>query len=222
MPLSSFPRAVLFDWDNTLVDTWPLIHGAMRAVFEKRGLTPWTLDQVKERCHESGREAFPKMFPDNWQSALDDFYEYATERHIAELELLPFAQELIERLTDLEIPIVLVSNKTKTLIVKEVEYLKFSDHFVSVIGSGDAVRDKPDAAPIQLALEHLGMKPSMDVWMIGDTPADWSAAKAAGVCAIGVGGVDIGEHAEKPHLMCLDLEPICNALGLYAKVERAG
>ncbi|MDP3371423.1 MAG: HAD-IA family hydrolase [Candidatus Paracaedibacteraceae bacterium] len=220
MPLSTFPKAVLFDWDNTLVDTWPLIHGAMRVVFEKRSLTPWTIEQVKERCHESGREAFPKMFPDSWRSALDDFYAYAREHHIAQIQLLPFAQELIKHLVYLDIPIVLVSNKTKALIVKEVDYLQLTDHFVSVIGAGDAVHDKPNAAPVQLALERLGIEASMDVWMIGDTPADWSAAKAAGVCAIGVGGANIGEHAEKPHLMCLDLEPICNALGLYIKAER--
>jgi phosphoglycolate phosphatase len=31
----SIPRAILFDWDNTLVDTWPLIHTAMNGRWKK-------------------------------------------------------------------------------------------------------------------------------------------------------------------------------------------
>ena len=28
------PKAILFDWDNTLVDSWTVIHHAMTATFE--------------------------------------------------------------------------------------------------------------------------------------------------------------------------------------------
>ena len=37
------PRALLFDWDNTLVDTWGAIHHALTVTFEAMGETPWTL-----------------------------------------------------------------------------------------------------------------------------------------------------------------------------------
>ncbi len=206
------PKAILFDWDNTLVDTWPLIHGGMRVVFEKRGLTPWTLDEVKDRCHESGREAFPKLFPNDWQAALDDFYEYIHDRHLNDLVMLPSAIDLLKDLAEHSIPIALVSNKTKPLLVKEVEYLGLSDIFGAVVGAGDAVRDKPDAAPLLLALDQLNVLPSTDVWMIGDTPADWAAAKAAGVRAIGVGASDMPLMGSVPEAMFLDLKSICNVL----------
>lgn len=204
----SVPKAILFDWDNTLVDTWPLIYGGMRAVFEKRGLTPWTLDEVKDRCHESGREAFPKLFPNDWQAALDDFYEYIRDRHLEDLALLPFAIDVLKDLVAHSIPIALVSNKTKLLLVKEVEHLGLSDMFSVVVGAGDAVRDKPDAAPLLLALEQLRMQPSMDVLMIGDTPADWTAARAAGVRAIGVGAVGMPLAGSVPDTMFIDLKTI--------------
>jgi phosphoglycolate phosphatase len=209
------PKAILFDWDNTLVDTWPLIHGGMQFVFENRGLIPWTLNEVKDRCHESAREAFPKLFPDDWQSASDDFYGYVRARHLDDLVLLPFAKELIESLSLLGIPLGLVSNKTKDLLVKEVEHLGFSKHFGAVVGAGDAVRDKPDSAPIVLALEQLGVKPSADVLMIGDTPADWKAAKAAGTHAIGIGAACMPED-NAPDVMYLDLKPIYDLCAAYA------
>ena len=201
------PKAILFDWDNTLVDTWPLIHGGMQFVFENRGLIPWTLNEVKDRCHESGREAFPKLFPDDWQAALDDFYEYVHDRHLEDLAVLPYAINLLKDLTERGVPIALVSNKTKPLLVKEVEYLGLSDIFGVVVGAGDAARDKPDAAPLLLALDQLNVPPSMDVWMIGDTPADWTAARSAGVRAIGIGATCMPDD-NAPDVMFLDLKPI--------------
>ncbi|MES2607120.1 MAG: HAD family hydrolase [Pseudomonadota bacterium] len=216
---TSIPKAILFDWDNTLVDTWPLIHGGMCAVFENRGLTPWTLQQTKERCHESARDAFPKLFPDDWQSAMDDFYKHVRAEHVSEIALLPFARELIEHLATLDVLLGVVSNKTKDILVKEIEHLGFSEHFGVIVGSGDAVRDKPDAAPLLLALDQLNVLPSMDVWMIGDTPADWSSAKAAGVRAIGVGGVGMPEGDSMPDVMFLDLNPICNVLNDFSSVS---
>ena len=209
---SSPPTAILFDWDNTLVDTWPVIHSGMRVVFENRGLTPWTLQQTKDRCHESGRESFPKLFPDDWQSALDDFYGYVRGQHLNDLTLLPFAHELIENLTARGIPLGIVSNKRKDLLVKEVAYLGFSDYFGAIVGAGDAVRDKPDPAPIELALEHLGVASPSHVWMIGDTPVDWKAARSAGARAIGVGAKDMPEGADAPDVMFPDLEHVCNML----------
>jgi len=43
------PRAVLFDWDNTLVDNWPTIHDALNATFAAMGHPAWTLAETRER-----------------------------------------------------------------------------------------------------------------------------------------------------------------------------
>lgn len=205
--LKTRPKAILFDWDNTLVDTWSLIHGGMTFVFENRGLTPWTLQETKDKCHASAREAFPKLFPNDWQAAMDDFYQYVRAQHVSEVVCLPFARELIEKLFDLNISLGVVSNKTKDLLVKEVEYLGFSKYFRVVVGSGDAVRDKPDAAPLLLALDLLDVSPSEHVWMVGDTPADWNAAKAAEIRAIGVGVLDVSGDS-MPEKMFDDLRSL--------------
>jgi len=54
--------------------------------------------------------------------------------------------------------------------------------FKAVVCMEDAPR-KPDPAPIRLALQHLG---TQSAWMIGDTPDDIVAARAAGVVPIGI------------------------------------
>ncbi len=205
MSLYSLPSAVLFDWDNTLVDTWPMIYGGMHAVFKKRGLTPWTLQEVKDRCHASGREAFPKLFPDDWQTALEDYYHYVRSQHLTELVLLPYAQQVLDFLSERSIPLAIVSNKTKKLLVDEINHLGFSNFFGVIIGAGDAALDKPDAAPLFMAMEQLAQSPSLSVCMIGDTPVDWAAARKAGVLAVGIGDGGLKHDDVKPHIHFQDL-----------------
>ena len=43
------PRAILFDWDNTLVDTWPVIHDSMNVTLTHMGWEPWTMDETRAR-----------------------------------------------------------------------------------------------------------------------------------------------------------------------------
>src|SRR5690606_3190282 len=55
------PRAILFDWDNTLVDTWGVLHRALAATFEAFGRRPWTLEETKRNVRASARDAFPEL-----------------------------------------------------------------------------------------------------------------------------------------------------------------
>ena len=68
-PLDRLPRAVVFDWDNTLVDTWPVIHDSMNAALAAMGHAPWSFDETRERVRRSMREAFPEMFGARWEEA---------------------------------------------------------------------------------------------------------------------------------------------------------
>ncbi|MFT5702654.1 MAG: phosphoglycolate phosphatase [Rickettsiales bacterium] len=33
--MNNFPKAIIFDWDNTLVDSWSVIHFALNKTMEK-------------------------------------------------------------------------------------------------------------------------------------------------------------------------------------------
>ena len=36
------PKAVIFDWDNTVVDTWPLIYYSINKMLEEIGHQKWS------------------------------------------------------------------------------------------------------------------------------------------------------------------------------------
>jgi phosphoglycolate phosphatase len=79
-----------------------------------------------------------------------------------------------------------------------------------VIGAGDAEADKPDPAPIHLALSRMGQVADRSVWYIGDTALDMQAARAAGVTAVLVGSADHDGGVERaaPHLHFLSAQDL--------------
>jgi phosphoglycolate phosphatase len=67
-PILPKPRAVIFDWDNTLVNTWPIIHDALNKTFAEHSLPLWEFEKTKARVRKSMRDSFPEIFGDNWQA----------------------------------------------------------------------------------------------------------------------------------------------------------
>ena len=68
------PRAVIFDWDNTLVDSWGCILAAMNTTLKAMGHVEWTMEEAKNRVARSLRDSFPELFGDRWTEARDVFY----------------------------------------------------------------------------------------------------------------------------------------------------
>ena len=74
--------------------------------------------------------------------------------------------------------------------------------FGPVIGAGDAEADKPNPAPLRMALMHWNAAPSPSIWYLGDTALDMQAARAAGVTAVVIGnaGHDGGVDRAAPDI----------------------
>ena len=73
MQANSRPRAILFDWDNTLIDSWPTIVDALNATFEAFNMAPWTMIEAQARVAKSMRDSFPALFGDEWRAAGEVF-----------------------------------------------------------------------------------------------------------------------------------------------------
>lgn len=179
------PSVLLWDWDNTLVDGWVSIAAALNAAFSAFGMEPWTVQETRERVRVSMRESFPVMFGEEWHRARDIFYAVLEDRHLDQVRPMPGAVEALA--AGARWPQGVVSNKTGRFLRAEVAHLGWQRRFGAVVGAGDAVADKPSAAPILLALSQLGVRGGRTVWYVGDTKGDMDAARAAGVAAVLVG-----------------------------------
>lgn len=174
------PRAVVFDWDNTLIDSWDCIRIATNATLRHMGHREWTLEETRARVAKSLRDSFPVLFGDRWEEARDHFYATFRAIHLDHLRPLPCSAEMLAELCGHGLWLAVVSNKNGAFLRREAEQLGWSRYFGRLVGATDAVADKPSPAPVALALEGSGIAPGPDVWFVGDAAIDMECALNAG------------------------------------------
>lgn len=200
MPKVPAPRAILFDWDDTLVDNWAAIGDALNAAFLAMGRETWTHSETRERVRKSLRDSFPEMFGGRWEEARDIFYESFAANHLGTLTERPGASAMLDTLHAAGLFMAVISNKRGDFLRREAEYLGWDGFFGRLVGAGDAAADKPDAAPVAMALGPSGVEAGREVWVVGDTWVDLAAARGAGCVPvlIGPGDPHTPEFASNP------------------------
>ena len=178
------PDVILFDWDNTLIDSWNTIHAALSETFIKMGHAPWSLEETKQRVQHSLRDSFPSLFGEHWQDAAQTFYKSFEKLHLKKLKPMPYAEEMLSSVLRI-VPILgVISNKTGVYLRKEVVHLNWCDYFVDVIGAGDAEKDKPNSAPVNLFRKNNLSKNEQVIWYVGDSEIDIATANSSGCVSI--------------------------------------
>jgi len=174
------PRAIIFDWDNTLVDSWATIHAALNYLMEAMERPLWTIEETRERVRLSLRDAFPLIFGERWEEARQIYLDRFRAIHLDRLTPLPQREAMLRALAADGHYLAIVSNKTGAVLRREAAHLGWSPLFGAIVGAGDAHTDKPHAAPVELALRPSGIAPGPDVWFVGDTAIDMECALASG------------------------------------------
>ena len=173
------PKAIIFDWDSTLIDNWQSIANALNATLIEMGKAPWSVAQVRQNSKNSAREAFPRLFGDQWKDALDFFYKVFKEVHLIGIQPLPGAENLLQFLREEGIYSGIVSNKDGTFLRKEIKKLDWNKYFDNVLGASDLDVDKPSKEIIDALLTQTEILPSKSVWFIGDAIVDLKCAYMA-------------------------------------------
>lgn len=190
------PNAVLFDWDNTLVNTWPIIHQALFHTFEDMGKQPWSFEETKARVRHSMRDSFPKLFGDDWQKASDAYQHHYRAIHLKHLEALPKAEEVLKLLAAKGLYVAVVSNKKGPNLRTEISHLGWDGYFKCAVGAGDAEQDKPSAAPVVMAMQPSGRVADAATLFIGDSVIDIECAKHSGCSAMIYGDITSEQQGE--------------------------
>ena len=212
------PAAVLWDWDNTLVDGWAAIEAGLAATFRAFGMPVWDRRQVLANVRGSLRDTFPGMFGDEWERARDIFYAEVKACHLGVVAPMPGAVAAIAAAGRVA-PQGVVSNKQGPLLRADANHLGWAGQFGALVGAGDAVADKPDPAPMLMALDAMRVQPSPAIWYVGDTALDMQAARRAGFVAVLLGDAthDGGIATAAPDLHFTNGDVLATALLSLAK-----
>jgi HAD superfamily hydrolase (TIGR01509 family) len=182
-------EAVLFDFDGTLVDASRAICRSFDTALRRFGAPVMPEDRVKAMIGRPLREMFAVADPSAAPERLEDYVEAYRE---AWLPLavplttpLPTAAETVRQLASSGIRLAVVTSRIASGAERILDAFALRAHFAVVVGVEHVDRPKPDPEGLRVALSALGVAADGAV-MVGDTPDDVAAGRAAGTCAVGV------------------------------------
>lgn len=194
MRLSRY-RAVLFDLDGTLVDSYDALSEAINHARRAFGLTDLNRAQVHECVGEGPEILLQRMFapdpvPDVAAGIFEEKYgEICCERS----SLLADVQETLQAIAADGIQMAVCTNKPTGFSRRILEYLEVAHHFTAIAGPDLAGSRKPDPQHVLFALAPTGVSIE-DALFVGDMPIDVAAARASGmdVAVIATGSSSAG------------------------------
>jgi phosphoglycolate phosphatase len=212
MPARDGLRAVLFDWDGTLVDSAEKSYRCYVRVFSAHGIAYDRAEFERTYCPDWYRTYELVGLPrEAWDEADAVWLEhYGSEPSV----LLPGARDALERLADAGLVQGLVSSGDPVRVRGEVEALGLASFFGAVVCGGETERRKPHPDPLLFALERLAVPPPQAAYL-GDSPEDVTMALAAGAFAVGIPGGFPNRRAleaARPHVLSPDLGSAVSAL----------
>ncbi len=216
-------KAVLFDFDGTLIDSAPDIHAATNILLAEDGLPPLGLAQVKAMIGEGTRKLVERAFAASGkqldEAELDAKYARMKPLYAANLtgltRLMPGTREALDALKKQKVAMALVTNKPDFAITQILKHFDIADCFPVIVGGESGVPHKPAPDMVLLALSRLGVEAAEAVF-VGDSPADARAAQAAHVKLVLVEG----GYSREP-LETLDADCVIDDLtGLNDAIKR--
>lgn len=187
---NTFPAAILFDHDGTLVDTEPVWAAAKVALAADFGGTwteqdtldclglsmQFTLDRLRERGVNLPDEEINERLVTKVHDALAH----------QPVEFLPGIERFLSEVREAQIPAAIVTNAT-TSVARRTANAAPEGTFSVIIGNDETTHPKPNPQPYLLAAERLGVDPAQCV-AIEDSPSGVRSATAAGMRVIVVPG----------------------------------
>lgn len=162
-------KVILWDWDNTLADTFGAIFAAQNEARIKYGLMPWTREESKAAMNTSGRNLIKDVFGADKAAEVRAYFLSRYAEHADALELKSGVKEVLQTAKELGYINVLASNKAGPILRNEVQAMGLTAYFDRLIGAEDTDNDKPSKAFTDSALDEIDVQTLISV---GDGKAD--------------------------------------------------
>ncbi len=179
-------RTALFDLDGTLIDHFRAIHACHRYTMQKLGLPAPTMAQVRAAVGGGVELAVRRLVgPERTAEALALYLPHWHAIMLDDVELLPGAIALLERLRAAALKAAVLTNKRADSSRRVCEHLGLSPLLAGVFGAGDTPWLKPEPGFTAYALGRLGASVGTTC-LVGDSIFDLQTARKAGMPFFGV------------------------------------
>ncbi len=175
-------KALLFDFDGTLLDSFSAHFDVFQIMFARFGIT-------------IEKQQFLDSYSPNWYKTYEGMglpqkdWKTADRIWLEEVEhqepnLFPGVTDTLRRLNQ-NCEIGLVTSGSKTRVVKDLERTGITSLFKVIVTGDDIQLPKPSPDGLEVALQRLDIQPEETAY-VGDANADYEMSLAGGVNFIGV------------------------------------
>ncbi|TAN39197.1 MAG: HAD family hydrolase [Verrucomicrobia bacterium] len=181
-------RAAVFDFDGTLFDATDAICHSLNAALVAHERPPLTRAEILPRIGRPLYEIFqtlePGAPPERVQSHVDAYREAFWPVCLKLTRELPGLRACVESLRG-RVGLAIATNRSGRGAQYILDGFGFGKDFSVIVALEDVEKVKPDAEPVLKACAQLSVPPEQAV-MVGDTPDDMRAGRAAGAMAVGM------------------------------------
>ncbi len=174
-------QAVLFDFDGTLIDSYPAITASVNHVRALHGLAPLSVAEVRRHVGRGPDYLLSHTVGRGDPAANLSAYRAHHPTVLREgTRLLPGARETLATLHARGLRLAVCSNKPVAFTGELVAHLGIAAFLDAVLGPEDVALHKPAPDMLLAALSRLGVAPAEALY-VGDMTVDIEAARAAGL-----------------------------------------
>ncbi len=205
-------RAVLFDVDGVLVDSYAAHRRSWQRLAAEEGL-PFSEEAFRRAFGRTSRESIAYFWPGRSSDAarLDARKEELFRAEIRErFPAMDGARELVQALHAAGFALAVASSAPPENVELTIERLAVRGCFAAIVTGHDVSRGKPDPQVFLLAAERLGVPPARCV-VVEDAPPGVLAAHRGGMKAVAL--LSTGRRREdfdevKPELVVTSLSEL--------------
>lgn len=175
-------RAVLFDLDGTLVDSYAALTEAVNHARRREDLDELSPARIRTLVGDGLEKLLQRAFErtDIAPSTVDAFESRYDEVCCQESKVLADVESTLDRLASLGVEMAVCTNKPTVFSRKILDFLGLSRHFRAIVGPDAAGARKPEARHLLVTLQSVRCAPE-ETLFVGDMPIDVRAARNSGI-----------------------------------------
>jgi len=181
-------RALIFDFDGTLFDATEAICHSLNAALVAHGRAPLPREEILPRIGRPLYEIFqalePAATPLRVQSHVEAYRAAFWPVCLTCTREMPGLHVCLDGLRE-RVKLGIATNRSERGARYILDGFGFGAYFTAIVALEHVQQVKPHPEPVLSACAQLGVPPAQAL-MVGDTPDDMRAGRAAGANAVGV------------------------------------
>jgi HAD superfamily hydrolase (TIGR01509 family) len=192
-------KAVIFDMDGVIMDSEPIHYKIEKAILKNNFNEPFEFADHARFVGQTTQDLWRTICKERNLSqgfeilSLLDNADYMQELKSGDIQAVPGAIELIKRLHEIAIPMIVASSAIRENIEVVTDRFGITKYFQGYVSGQDLERTKPNPDIFLKAAEKLNIEPE-NCLVIEDAKHGVEAAKAAGMFCIGYRNLNSGDQ----------------------------